>query len=97
MIQLPRWSTKEQWLDYYETLCEELILNGFDVEVNADNLKDIYLIYFTIGGSKQYRINYKQMMLDFYCVVQSITRTLDKWAFKELMNLERTILNNKNK
>lgn len=73
-------------LDYYETLAEELKLNGFDVKVLSQENGSILLMMDTIAGVYSYSAAYKNennIMADFYRFISNYGLKLHTWGLSE--------------
>jgi hypothetical protein len=90
MTTLPRYSTKEERLDYYITLCEELQLNGIDskVDISQGNPK---IICFGIYGTMEYVKMHKEMMKDFWLCLRKHAYYIDKFTTQIIRKFDKTI------
>ena len=71
-------------LDHYESVAEELKMNGFEVRVINDlpNSYDYLIEYDTIAGRMKYSCTEKKVMSEYYRFINHYGGKLSKWGLE---------------
>jgi hypothetical protein len=88
--QLPQSSVSDSafnYIDYIETLAEELILNGFNVRAVKETDYSYFIEYDTICGKMKYKIVFHNVMKDYYRFIMCYGMKLQKYGLEKHLSV----------